>query len=135
MSYKFTLPIYNVIKTTKSNKNQAITLNWRAIAHRFTYSKAKKSFSSIMKEQIESFDPINHTVKIKYTYYAKRNGTDLDNFVGMTKKFFQDSLVDHGFLPDDNVKYIVANSECYGGIDKDNPRVEAEIVAYSISSN
>jgi len=125
--YFFTIPIYGVVTTTKSNKNTAITLNWRANAHKFTYSNAKKKFSALMAEQIKSFDPIDCQVSIKYVYYAKRKGTDLDNFIGMAKKFFQDSLVDHGFMPDDNVKFIVANSEFYGGIDKENPRVEAFI--------
>ena len=49
------------------------------------------------------------------------------SFVGTVKKFFQDAIVECGLLPDDNVNYIVANSEVYGGIDKDNPRVEAFI--------
>jgi hypothetical protein len=36
-------------------------------------------------------------------------------------------MVELGLIADDNVNYIVATSESYGGLDRDNPRVEAEI--------
>ena len=75
------------------------------------------------------FDEIETPIKIKYTYYAQRNNSpDLDNFVGTVKKFFQDALVESGLIEDDNINFILSNSECYGGIDKLNPRVEAEII-------
>jgi Holliday junction resolvase RusA-like endonuclease len=56
------------------------------------------------------------------------NSPDLDNFIGTVKKFFQDALVESGLIEDDNIKFIISNSETYGGIDKENPRVEAEII-------
>ena len=45
------------------------------------------------------------------------------------KSSFQDAIVECGLIPDDNVNYIVENKEVYGGIDKDNPRIEAFITA------
>ena len=50
------------------------------------------------------------------------NSPDLDNFVGTVKKFFQDALVESGLIEEDNVKFIVASSESYGGIDKEKPQ-------------
>lgn len=120
--YKFILPIYNV--TPKS----AITVNWYRNAHHHVSNKAKKNFKSLIKDQLDSFDKIDGQIKIKYTYYAKRNNKpDLDNFIGTVKKFFQDALAEHGLIEDDNINFIVSNSEYYGGIDKDRPRVEAVI--------
>ena len=122
--YKFILPIYGV--TPKS----AITVNWYRNAHHHVSNKAKKNFKSLIKDQLDSFDTIDGQIKIKYTYYAKRNNkSDLDNFVGTVKKFFQDALVEHGLIEDDNINFIVSNSEYYGGIDKDRPRVEAVITS------
>lgn len=84
-----------------------------------------------MKSQMDKFDPIEGKVKVHYVYYSKSNNNpDLDNFIGTVKKFFQDSLVEHGLLEDDNINFIVANSEAYGGCDKDNPRVEAFITVF-----
>ena len=82
-----------------------------------------------LAHELEQLDKIETPIKIKYTYYAQRNNSpDLDNFVGTVKKFFQDALVESGLIEDDNVNFIIANSEEYGGIDKDNPRVEAEVI-------
>ena len=128
MSYKFILPIYGVIKKTKNNSNCAITFNWSRAAHYRTYGAAKKKFKKMILDQLNQFDSIDGQLKIKYTYYASRKGTDLDNFTVCVKKFFQDTLAEHGLIEDDNVNFIVANSESFGGIDKDNPRVEAEVI-------
>ena len=104
-------------------------MNWYRNAHYQSTNAAKKKFKKLIKSQLNQFDEIQTPIKIKYTYYAQRNNSpDLDNFVAIVKKFFQDALVEHGLIEDDNVNFIVANSESYGGIDKDNPRVEAEII-------
>jgi len=125
--YHFTLPIYGVIKQTKSNKNCAITFNWGRCAHFRTYSKAKKDFHEMVKGQIEVLEPANGKIAVKYVYYAKRKGTDTDNFTTMVKKFFQDSLTKCGFIEDDTTDFIISSREYFGGIDKENPRVEAFI--------
>lgn len=124
----FNLPIYDVINKTKNNRNCAITLNWSRAAHYRDYGKAKKKFKLMIHNQLVKSGKIKGKIKISYTYYANKKGTDLDNFVGVAKKFFQDALSERGLIEDDNVSIIVANSESYGGIDKENPRVEAEII-------
>ena len=122
MSYHFTLPLYGVTKG-------AVSVNWYRNAHHHVSNKAKKEFKKQIQNQLNQFDKIETPVKIKYTYYAARNNSpDLDNFVGTAKKFFQDALVESGLIEDDNVHFIVANNEKYGGIDKDNPRIEAVII-------
>jgi len=123
MSYKFTLPLYGV------TKKGAIAVNWYRNAHYQTSNAAKINFKKLIQDQLNKFDKIETPIKIKYTYYAKaNNGPDLDNFVGTVKKFFQDALVESGLIEDDNVNFIISNSESYGGIDRNNPRVEAEII-------
>ena len=126
MSYKFTLPLYGV------TKKGAITTNWYRNAHYQPSNAAKKKFKKLIQEQLDQFDTIQTPIKIKYTYYAQRNNSpDLDNFVAVVRKFFQDALVESGLIEDDNVNFIIANSESYGGIDKENPRVEAEVIEIS----
>lgn len=123
MNYNFTLPLYGI------TKSGAIAVNWYRNAHYQESNKAKIKFKEIIKPQLDSFDPIKGQIKIKYTFFAKMNNSpDLDNFIGTVKKFFQDSLVESGLIEEDNVNVIIANSESYGGIDRLNPRVEAEII-------
>ena len=120
--YRFTLPLYGVAD------DSAIHVNWYRNAHYHKSNKAKKKFKCMILEQLNCLDPIKGRIQIRYTYYAKiNNGPDLDNFVGTVKKFFQDALVESGLIEDDNVNIIVGNSERYGGVDREHPRVEAVI--------
>ena len=129
MSYKLTLPIYGVAKPNKSSKNPPINVNWYRNVHYRESNKAKIKFKKMINDQLDQFDIFSTPIRCKYTYYSKgNNGSDVDNFVGIVKKFFQDALVEHGTIHDDNFNYIVGSSEEYGGIDKDNPRVEVEVI-------
>lgn len=122
--YKFILPCY--IKSGK--KNIPISLSWYRNAHFRQSNNIKRKFKDLIKDQIEAFDPIEGKISIKFVYYAARNNSpDLDNFTSVSKKFFQDAIAELGLIPDDNVSYITSTSEYYGGLDRENPRVEAFI--------
>lgn len=129
--YKFILPTYLTFKLkTKKDRKIAVNLNWFRHAHHRDYTKAKDLYCEIMSEQLRKFDPVPGDTKlsIRYNFYAARNDSpDLDNFAGAAKKFFQDAMVKNGFIEDDNVNFIVSNSEYYCGIDRENPRIEALI--------
>ena len=122
--YHFTLPCY--IKDR--GKNVGISLNWYRNAHYQISNRVKVEFKRLIKPQFEGLGLIDEKVKIKFVYYAARNNSpDLDNFTSIVKKFFQDACVELELLAEDNVNYIPSTSEYYGGIDKENPRVEAFI--------
>ena len=125
--YKFILPIYGIIKPTRKVKNPALSLNWYRNVHYRGNNQAKKAFKKHMQPQLNKFDAINGEISIHYKYYAKRKNTDLDNFVAVVKKYFQDALSESGLIADDNCSVIVENREKYMGVDKDNPRVECFI--------
>jgi len=124
--YKFTLPIYGIVSVKKPGVS--MSTNWYRNAHYQSSNIAKKRFKKLMQEQLIKFDPFVGKLRVDYTYYAKRSGSDLDNFIGCAKKFFQDALTESGLIDDDNCSVIIKNTETYGGIDKENPRVEAVIV-------
>jgi len=125
--YKFILPIYGIIKPTRKVKNPALSLNWYRNAHYRANNQAKKAFKKHMQAQINKFDAIEGKISIHYKYYAKRQGTDLENFVTVVKKYFQDALSESGIIKDDNCSVIVENREKYMGVDKEDPRVECFI--------
>lgn len=129
---KFELPCY--IKSGK--KNISLSLNWYRNAHYMQSNNMKKKFKSIIAPQFSNINPVNGQISIKFIYYAARNNSpDLDNFTSVVKKFFQDALVELGIIPEDNVNYIISTSEFYGGIDKENPRVEAFITRETPQQN
>ena len=122
--YHFTLPVY--IKSGK--KNIPINLNWYRNAHYILSNKVKAKFKDVIAPQFTGLPVIQSKIHIKFVYYAARdNSPDLDNFTSVSKKFFQDAMVELGLIEDDNINYIVSTSEYYGGIDRKNPRVEAYI--------
>jgi len=122
---KLTLPIYGVVSA--KNPNKSLTLNWYRNAHYQSANSAKKRFKKMILPQLLSLDAIEPPIKIRYKYYAKRKGTDLDNFCSVSRKFFQDALVEAGLIEDDNCDFIVKSSEEYAGIDRQNPRIEVFI--------
>ena len=74
--------------------------------------------------QLLALDVIETPIKIRYKYYAKRKGTDLDNFCSVSRKFLKDALVETGLIGDDNCDFIVKSSEEYAGFACQFPRVE-----------
>lgn len=122
--YNFTLPCY--VKHGK--KNHPINLNWYRNAHHQVSNKVKIKFKELIAPQFVDLPVIKTKIHIKFVYYAARNNTpDLDNFTSVSKKFFQDSMVELGLIEDDNVNHITSTSEYYGGVDKKNPRVDVYI--------
>jgi len=120
--YHFTLPCY--IKSGK--RNIPISLNWYRNAHYQTSNNIKRKFKNLIAPQFDGLTTIDSKIHIKFVYYAAMNNSpDLDNFTSVSKKFFQDAMIELGLLKDDNVNHIISTSEYYGGIDRKNPRVEA----------
>ena len=133
--YMFTLPLSVILpRKTKKDRKVSINLNWFRHAHHRDYDKAKVIYAELVKEQLTSVDGPIGKIHIQYDYYAAMNNSpDLDNFVGAAKKFFQDAMVKHGFIPEDNVNVIVSSSDAYKGIDRKNPRIEARITVLDLA--
>lgn len=122
--YEFTLPSY--IK--RNSKNITLSLNWYRNAHYQSANDAKRKFKKQIEDQFSGLDKISGPISIRFEYYAARNNSpDLDNFTSVVKKFFQDAMVELGFIEDDNVLFITSTSEKYMGVDRDNPRVMAYV--------
>jgi len=88
----------------------------------------------LFKEILHNYNPLmtsqnhNNEISINYVYYApdKRN-RDLMNVIAVVDKYFQDALVVANLIKDDNTSIIKKIQIKYGGVDKENPRIEAEL--------
>jgi Holliday junction resolvase RusA-like endonuclease len=69
---------------------------------------------------------VNYPVMLKITWYEQNKRRDIDNITFATK-FIQDELVNSGIIIDDSQKYI-NKLEHDVKVDKDNPRIEVEII-------
>lgn len=115
--------MYTLISPLRT-KEMILNLNQYRNAHYHKLSDSKISYKAIMKEQIEQL-PVFNKVSIIYTvFFGSLRKTDISNVCCVIDKYFCDALVELGKLPDDNYIYIKEVIYRYGGVDKDNPRVE-----------
>ena len=132
--HKIILPsniIYNIRKSDGKKSNFTVNMNsYRQHgACFFVMNKVKQLFHEQVKEQIEKLPQLQYPIRCKYTVYTKTKRLfDVNNVCAVADKYFMDALVEFGKLPDDNYEYYLGFAECsFGGISKDNPRIEVEI--------
>ena len=106
-------------------------MNWYRNAIYFTQNKAKKMMHEIVLPQLANFRPVEHYYSVLYVYYYKNVVSDLPNAGALASKFFNDSLQTLNLVPNDNVKYLLAEHYVVAGQDKTNPRIEIHIKEYT----
>lgn len=119
------------LKVNKSkNKFFILNLNNYRNAYYQTLNTTKKDFCRVMNNRYpEPIKAIPGQVKTIYTAYAgNRRAFDLPNVCSIVQKYFEDWLVGRGVLVDDSIKIIIECAYKYGGVDKDAPRVEVQII-------
>jgi hypothetical protein len=115
-------------RKTKEDKKCALNLNAFRNWKHFTANDVKVQYSQAMEDQLAGIK-FTCPIELKFTYYKAQNRTsDRSNVISIVEKFFCDAMVQHGCIPDDNDNYIRASHAYSGGIDKENPRVEIEII-------
>lgn len=88
----------------------------------------KKKFKEIIKPQVDKLPRFENPIKIHYKiFYENKRLFDIDNIVSVVAKFSQDALTELGVIPDDNYKHIVQITGTFGGVDRENPRIEMRI--------
>jgi hypothetical protein len=121
----FVLPTHIEIGKRKIKKIP-INLNWYRNAHFQELNNVKKLYKQLIMPQIEQCPGFGETVEVQYWLYPRtRHKQDLDNILGVTKKFFQDALVESAKIQSDDYTVIVKNICMFGHVDRSNPRVEA----------
>lgn len=95
--------------------------------NRFAAAKIKANETARVKYACLGLPPVRKfPVAILFDWYTQNSRKDADN-IDFAKKFILDGLVLAGVLPDDSRKYVTGTS-CICHVDKDNPRVEIQIV-------
>lgn len=119
--------ICSPLRVAVGKKLFSLNLNIYRNEYYQTLNRAKSNYKKLIKEQLVGL-VLNPPVTIIYTYYPPdKRVSDLGNVLPIHSKFFEDALVESGYLKDDNYKYINQVIYQFGSIDKGNPRVEVEI--------
>lgn len=98
-------------------------------ANVYVGNKFKKNYEdivciAIMQTQREEF---TKTVSITYRFYEPNTRRDIDNINGFAHKVINDALQKMDIIKNDNQKYVKELKD-YFYIDKENPRIEVEIM-------
>lgn len=113
---------------TSKTKKFYLNLNNYRNTHYAVLNKAKKVYKELMRPQIEKL-PLLDTICIEYVVYPPTKRLfDIGNVTAVHKKFFEDALVELGVIEDDNYQFVLGSCERFGHIDKENPRVQINIV-------
>ena len=97
------------------DKKISLSLNWYRNAHHQQSNRVKKRYCQLAGRQIKKL-PEMDVVELEFIYYSQKGKpTDIDNWCSVSNKFFQDCLVYHGKIKEDNYKFIKKIMYTYGG--------------------
>ena len=115
-------------RKTKPPKRYAMSLsNYRNQHHR-SNAGAKRFYSLLMEPQVKLLRKFKGPVVLTLTMYPpSKRRYDLDNWGSVTAKFFQDCLVEHEKIEDDDSSHIVKLVFVPGTVDPKRPRIDIDI--------
>lgn len=112
-SYSVRIPTY--VHVSKKNQ-KAVNLNVYRNLHHHHLNTQKKNFADEVKPLLRD-KPRAERVWIHYTVFAPRNGRlDTMNVGSIVDKYFSDTMVEAGKIPDDNMDHIVLSTFSFGGV-------------------
>ena len=93
--------------------------------NRYMAAKIKKSETQIAADAFKGLQPILVPCIVRFTWVVPNKRRDLDN-IAFAKKYILDGAVDAGFIPGDNMKYIIGFEDVVQFAD--NERVEVQFI-------
>ena len=112
-SYQVRIPTY--VHVSKKNQ-KAVNLNVYRNLHYHHLNIQKKNFADEVTPLLRD-KPRAERVWIHYTIFAPRNGRlDTMNVGSIADKYFSDTMVEAGKIPDDNMDHIVLSTFSFGGV-------------------
>ena len=112
-SYSVRVPTY--VHVSKKNK-QAVNLNVYRNLHYHLLDTQKKNFADEVTPLLRD-KPRAERIWIHYTIFAPSNHRlDTMNVGSVTDKYFSDTMVEAGKIPDDNYQHIVLSTFSFGGV-------------------
>jgi hypothetical protein len=109
-----------------SRKMLRLNLNEYRNTHYRILNNAKINYKEVMKKQIQKAKRLGKALFVYTVYPGSKRSFDIGNICCIHEKFFEDAFVELGKLEDDNANFLPLVVYMYGGIDKDNPRVDIE---------
>lgn len=111
-----------------------LNLNEYRNTHYRILNNAKINYKDFMKTQIQKAKRLGRAMFVYTVFPGSKRSLDIGNICCIHEKFFEDAFVELGKLEDDNANFLPIVVYLYGGIDKENPRVDIEAMELSKES-
>tara|TARA_Y100000310_G_scaffold320291_1_gene376596 strand:- start:115 stop:546 length:432 start_codon:yes stop_codon:yes gene_type:complete len=125
------MPLFiDLERKTKPTKRYYINLNNYRNWHYQVNNKLKAKYKYIVR-------PALYGVKFKYIalnfilHRGDRRRVDRANILSIHEKFLCDAIVECGCIKDDNDNFLHSSHYYTGAIDKENPRVDIEVIDFN----
>lgn len=115
-------------------KHFVLNLNQYRNTHYRVLNTCKINYKELMAEQIKKAPKFKKVICLYKVYAPNKRSFDLGNVCSVHEKFFEDAFVELGKLEDDNIDYIPLVIYMGCGIDRENPRVEIEVLELNKTS-
>lgn len=123
------LPLYYCKKyKTKKDKNILMGMNWYRNVNHFLSNEVKHFYHDLVGKQVEGLDKIEKSFYLNMRIFYKNPSSDPSNSIAVIEKFALDGLMAHDVIKEDNVSHHLGSSWEVVEQDKENPRVEIEII-------
>jgi len=123
----FQIKLPAIVNVSK-NRRFSLNLNQYRNAHYQTLSKAKRVFHQEVFNELRFVKKIQHPVGIHYSVIAgSKRKFDISNICTVVDKFFCDAMVKENLIDDDDYRYIAELLYSYGGYEKGNQHVLAQV--------
>lgn len=122
----YALPLF--IETgVKKKKKQYLNLNLYRNMPFHLNNNLKKATKQIVADVCPEFR--FERFELVYTLYLPDNRLrDISNVCCVIDKYQTDALTELGYIPDDNYQHLPRVTYKIGGVDKENPRCEVEVI-------
>lgn len=125
--YKVVSPLY-VTVGKKKPKKQYLNLNSYRNFHHQHSNNVKKAYTELMLPMVQELPSLQKVAIIYVIYPRTKAEMDVANVGSIVDKFFSDTIVQANKLTDDNFKFLPMVTYMYGGLSKDNPRVDIYVI-------
>lgn len=126
---KVSLPTH-LVMGKRNPKKVPLNLNHYRNAHPATLNNMKIMFKDYVRTELSTYK-FTKPVKITYVLFiGSLVKVDISNVLSIVDKYFQDALVELGAIENDNWEFVKEVSFKFGGLDRSNPRVEAQVEVY-----
>ena len=109
-------------------KKFILNLNNYRNLHYMASNKAKIQYKKDIDSQLAQLYTFGKISLVYILFPVTKRKTDISNVLSIHDKFFCDALVERKIIKDDDYNIISEVTYKFGCVDKNNPRVEIEII-------